>query len=72
MALKSRILDMTTAYVGMTLKHVASGKAYTVTEVTPPTGESDYALTIKNAHGGTAFVGTDMIDPDEFVSLHTM
>lgn len=72
MAFKTRALDVTAAYVGMTVRHAATNKTYTVVTVTPPSRETDTTLTIKNARGGTAYVGHGMIDPDEFVSLHTV
>lgn len=61
--------DIATAYVGLIVRHVASGNHYSVTRVSPAQGQHDMFVCVKNTRGQMAFVGTEYVDPDEFVSL---
>ena len=68
--LSTRVLDVPAAYLGMTVRHAASQKVYTVDKIVPARGELDTVLRIKSPSGMHAYVGTGFIDPDQFVSLH--
>ena len=64
-----RTFDIATAFVGQIVRHVASQKCYSITRVAAPQGTHDAYVALKNPYGQMAFVGSEYIDPDEFVSL---
>lgn len=67
--MKVRNFDIATARLGQTLRHVASQQCYTVVRVMSPMNGHDTAVTVKSPRGQFAFVGTEYVDPDQFVEL---
>ena len=70
MFIGTRTLDVATAYLGMTVRHIVSQRTYLVESITPAKAGHDTILKIRDAHGKGGFVGHEFLDPDNFVSVH--
>lgn len=67
--MKVRNFDISTARLGQTLRHAVSQQCYTVADVRPAKGEHDTFVVVKHPRGGLGIVGSEFIDPDNFVEL---